>query len=243
MHYYLISTHLTAAFNVSLKLQGGNCSDQLTLICRHSDIDTDPNWIRNGTVEAGQLLTTAFPGLTRYSFQNSTEHRVTVTGVDNVTALDGYVFQCVYSIQGSLIKSNAVQYSFVPNGQSHTTRCLKYMHSSSCLAVNVTLYMLTDYHPALSSESYRPDFSKRLSTFTYSFQESCSLYPSCTPYFSVEHTVSPLTDVTNTSSGCTVVYTISNLEMCRTYHSIATAVFGNRRGNSVVVGDSVMLSE
>ena len=141
MHYYLISTHLTAAFNVSLELQGGNCSDQLTLICRHSDIDTDPNWIHNGTVEAGQLLASAFPGLTRYSFQNSTEHRVTVTGVDNVTALDGYVFQCVYSIQGSLIKSNAVQYSFVPNGQSHTTRCLKYMHSSSCLAVNVTLYL------------------------------------------------------------------------------------------------------
>ena len=56
-----------------------------------------------------------------YSFQNSTEHRVTVTGVDDVTALDGYVFQCVYSIQGTLIKSNVVQYSFVPNGQLQYT--------------------------------------------------------------------------------------------------------------------------
>ena len=109
-----------AAFTVVLELQG-DCSDQLTLICRHDTVRIDPNWIHNGTVEAGQLLATAFPGLMRYSFQNSTEHRVTVTGGDDVTALDGYVFQCVYSIQGSLIKSNAVQYSFVPNGQLQYT--------------------------------------------------------------------------------------------------------------------------
>ena len=141
MHYYLISTHLTAAINISLELQGGNCSDQLTLICRHNERPNDPNWIHNGTMEAAQLLASAFPGLTRYSFQNSTEHRVTVTGVDDVAALDGYVFQCLYGIQGTPIKSNAVQYSFVPNGQSHTTCCLKYTHSSSCLAVNVTLYL------------------------------------------------------------------------------------------------------
>ena len=70
-------------------------------------------------MEAGALLDTAFPGLTMYSFQNRTEHRVTITGVVDVTALDGYVFQCVYSIGGTPIKSNAEQYSFVPNGQSH----------------------------------------------------------------------------------------------------------------------------
>ena len=72
-------------------------------------------------MEDGELLTTAFPGLTMYSFQNSTEHRVTVTGVNNVTALVGYVFQYVYSIQGTPIKSNAVKYSFVSNGQLQYT--------------------------------------------------------------------------------------------------------------------------
>ena len=56
-----------------------------------------------------------------YSFQNSTEHRVTVTERDDVTALDGYVFQCVYSIDGTPIRSNAVKYSFVPNGQLQYT--------------------------------------------------------------------------------------------------------------------------
>ena len=112
------SLDLTAAFSVSLELQGGDCSGQLTLTCRHDAVPTEPNWIHNGTVEGGELLASACPGLTMHSFQNSTEHRVTVTGVDDVTALDGYVFQCVYSIQGTPIKSNAVQYTFVPNGQS-----------------------------------------------------------------------------------------------------------------------------
>ena len=121
---YTHSFHLTAAFSVSLELQR-DCSDQLTLICRHDAVPIDPAWIHNGTAEGGELLASAFPGLTMYSFQNSTEHRVTVTEVDDVTALDGYVFHCAYSIQGTLIKSNTVKYTFVPNGQSHTTRCPK----------------------------------------------------------------------------------------------------------------------
>ena len=107
----------TAAFNVSLELQGGNCLDQLTLICRHSDVPTNPYWIHNQTVESGELLNTAFPGA-MYSVQSTTEHRVTISGVGNVTALDGYIIQCVYSIGGNLIKSNVVQYSFIPPGQS-----------------------------------------------------------------------------------------------------------------------------
>ena len=114
---YLIFTHLTAAFNISLELQG-TCSDQLTLICRHSPVPTDPSWIHNGTAEAGASLSTAFPG-SNFSFHNNTENRVTVTAVDDVAALDGYVFQCVYSILGTTIKSNAEPYSFVPSGQSH----------------------------------------------------------------------------------------------------------------------------
>ena len=107
---------LAPAFNVSLELQG-DCSNQLTLICRHSDILSDPNWIHNGTSESGQLLDSAFPGA-MYTVQSTTEHRVTISGVGNVQALDGFFIQCAYSILGNLIKSNAVKYSFIPPGQS-----------------------------------------------------------------------------------------------------------------------------
>jgi len=117
-HILCFALHLTAAFefNVSLELQGGHCSDQLTLICRHSETRSAPLWIHNGTVESGEVLSSAFPGVW-YSFQSNTEHRVTISGVGNVQAFDGYIIQCVYSIQGNLIKSNAVKYSFTPPGQ------------------------------------------------------------------------------------------------------------------------------
>ena len=124
--------HLTAAFHVSLELQG-HCSDQLTLICRHSNVLTDPIWIHNGTAESGQLLDTAFPGA-MYSIQIHTEHRVTISGVGNVRALDGYTIQCMYSIQGNLIKSNAVKYSFIPPGQCMC--CIQDM--SSCVHMNMS---------------------------------------------------------------------------------------------------------
>ena len=116
LSYRLLLLHLTAVtFNISLELQE-DCSDQLTLICRHSDVPTDPNWIHNGTVESSQLLSTAFPGA-MYTVRSNTKHRVTISGVGNVQALDGYIIQCVYSILGNLIKSNAVKYSFIPPGQ------------------------------------------------------------------------------------------------------------------------------
>ena len=105
-----LCTLLTASFNVSLELQG-HCSDHLTLICRHSDILSDPNWVHNGTTETGSTINDAFPGV-MYSVQSDTEHRVTISGVGNVQALDGYIIQCVYGIQGNLIKSNVVKYSF-----------------------------------------------------------------------------------------------------------------------------------
>ena len=107
---------LTAALNVSLELQG-YCSDQLTLICRHSDIGSPPLWIHNGTVESGEALATAFPGAV-YTVRALTEHTVTITGVDTVQALDGHVIQCVYNVLGNLTKSNAVKFSFIPPGQS-----------------------------------------------------------------------------------------------------------------------------
>ena len=118
--------------------------------------------------------------------------------------------------------------------------------SSMCILSLYTTYcvlLLSDYQPVLALIGFTANFSKRLSTFTYSYQESCSLYLRCTSYFSVEFTVSPHTVVTNTSSGCTVEYTISNLERCRTYHSTATVLLDNQRGNTIVVGDTVMLSE
>ena len=108
--------HFTAAVNVSLELQG-DCSDQLTLICRHSDRDTAPVWIHNGTQESGSTLGDAFPGAV-YTVHNRTEHTTTITGIDNVRALDGHLIQCAYEIDGNLIKSNAVKYSFIPPGQS-----------------------------------------------------------------------------------------------------------------------------
>ena len=101
----------------------------------------------------------------------------------------------------------------------------------------------SDYRPALSLVSVTSDFSERLSTFTYSYQESCSLYPRCTPYFSVEHTVSPQSVVINSSSGCSVEYTIRNLMRCVSYQSTATALNRSQRRNPIVVRDTVMLSE
>ena len=114
--YVTMSLHCTAVtFNVSLELQG-DCSDQLTLICRHSDVLTPPLWIHNGTLESGDVLATAFPGAA-YTVQTLTEHATTITGIDSVRALDGYLIQCVYEDLGNLIKGNAVQFSFIPPGQ------------------------------------------------------------------------------------------------------------------------------
>ena len=131
---------LTSAFkfNVSLELQK-QCSDQLTLICRHSDILSDPNWIHNGTVESGDILATAFPGA-MYTVQRNSEHRVTISGVGNVQALDGYIIQCVYSILGNLIKSNDVMYSFIPPGQCRC--CIQDMSFSYIVYYFIYVYTM-----------------------------------------------------------------------------------------------------
>ena len=107
---------LAAAFSVSLELQGGDCSDQLTLICRHSDDGSPPLWIDNRTAESGSVLATAFPGAV-YTVQTRTEHTTTITGIDNVRALNEHVIQCAYEDLGTLTKSNAVKYFFTPPGQ------------------------------------------------------------------------------------------------------------------------------
>ena len=126
---YLV-LHLTAVFTVSLELQG-HCSDQLTLICRHSDTGSPPVWIHNRTLESGETLGTAFSGAV-YTVIARTEHTATITGIDNVRALDGHVIQCAYDDLGTLIKSNAVKYSFIPPGQCMCcTECPSwYIHMS-----------------------------------------------------------------------------------------------------------------
>ena len=124
MSWLLLPTHshsliffISAAFNISLELQEGNCSDQLTLICRHSDVFSSPLWIHNGTHENGDVFITAFPDGAVYTVQSTTEHTVAISGVGSVRVLDGFDIQCVYNILGTLIKSNRVHYSFIPPGQ------------------------------------------------------------------------------------------------------------------------------
>ena len=111
------------------------------------------------------------------------------------------------------------------------------------MRIALCFIFFSDYQPALSIVSFTADFSEGLCTFTYAYQNSCSLYPRCTPYFSVEHTVSPQSVVSNTSSGCSVEYTILNLMRCVSYQSTGTALLGNQRGNTVAVGTTVMQSE
>ena len=145
------------AFTVSLELQGGDCSDQLTLICRHSDAVSSPLWIHNGTVESGEVLINAFPGAV-YTVQARTKHTTTITGIDNVRALDGHVIQCVYEDLGNLTKSNAVKYSFIPPGQSWNT-----LHGLCCLTANSVCCLLAVFQichggctvgPSLSPQVY-----------------------------------------------------------------------------------------
>ena len=114
---------------------------------------------------------------------------------------------------------------------------------STVVSLYLCFMFYSDYRPALSLVSNTGAFSEHLSTFTYSYQESCNLYPRCTPYFSVEHTVSPQSAVSNSSSGCSVEYTIHNLMRCVSYQSTATILIGNQRGNPVIVGATVMQSE
>ena len=68
-------------------------------------------------MEGGDVLGTAFPDA-MYTVQALTEHTATITGVDSVRALDGYLIQCAYTNLGILTKSNAVKFSFIPPGQS-----------------------------------------------------------------------------------------------------------------------------
>ena len=117
------------------------------------------------------------------------------------------------------------------------------MIMSTVVSLYLCFMFYSDYRPALSLVSNTGDFSEYLSTFTYSYQESCNLYPRCILYFSVEHTVSPQSAVSISSSGCSVEFTIHNLMRCVSYQSTAIALLSNQRGNPVVVGSTVMQSK
>ena len=130
-----------------------------------------------------------------------------------------------------------------PSDMAYYTCCVNDHVLCQMAPLFLCFITLADYQPALTLVSFTSNFSERLSTFSYSFQESCSLYPKCTPYVSVEHTVPPQSVVSNSSSGCSVEYTICNLMRCVRYQSTATALLSDQRGIPIVVGSTVMQSE
>ena len=73
-----------------------------------------------GKTESGSTIGDAFPGAV-YTVLTRTEHTTSISGVDNVRVLDGYVFQCAYEDLGNLIKSNAVTHSFISPSKSQNT--------------------------------------------------------------------------------------------------------------------------
>ena len=95
-------------FQVSLDLQWDYCSDQLTLICTHSNTDTNPFWIYNGTSAGGVSLDNIAGA--EYTEATSTRHVAVIRGIENVMALDSFTFQCGYHRLNAIVKSNEEQY-------------------------------------------------------------------------------------------------------------------------------------
>ena len=95
-------------FQVVLDLQWDYCSGLLTLICIHSNSDNNPFWIYNG-VAAGGVSLDNIPGA-EYTEATSTRHVAVIRGIENVTALDSFTFQCVYHRLNAVVKSNKEQY-------------------------------------------------------------------------------------------------------------------------------------
>ena len=110
MYTYRPFPTLYVDFQVSLNLQWDYCSDQLTLICTHSNADTNPNWIYNGITAASGVGLDNIPGA-EYTEATSTRHVAVIRGIENVTALDSFTFQCGYNLLNSVrVRSNKEQY-------------------------------------------------------------------------------------------------------------------------------------
>ncbi len=58
-----------------------------------------------------------------YSVQSNTEHRVTISGVGSVQALDEYIIQCVYSVLGDVISRAMLSSTPSPLQVSLEVRC------------------------------------------------------------------------------------------------------------------------
>ena len=114
-------------FQVSLDLQWDYCSGQLTLICNHSNRESDPLWIYNGTAAGGVALKNIQGA--NYTEATSTRHVAVISGVENVMAVDSFSFQCVYNgLNNIQLDSNKAQYYW---GELRLSNLL---HSiSSCL--------------------------------------------------------------------------------------------------------------
>ena len=114
---------LYVGFQVSLDLQWDYCSDQLTLICTHSNAGTNPLWVYNGTAAGGVALDN-IPGA-EYTEATSTRHVAVIGGIENVTALDSFTFQCVYNLLNSgRVRSNKEQYYWGELTLSHTLQSI-----------------------------------------------------------------------------------------------------------------------
>ena len=109
-------------FEVFLDLQWDYCSDQLTLICTHSNADTNPSWIYNG-ITAGGVALNNIPGA-EYTERTSTRHVAVIRGRENVMALDSFTFQCLYQRLNAVVKSNKEQYYWGELTWSHLTVCM-----------------------------------------------------------------------------------------------------------------------
>ena len=101
---------LYVGFQVSLDLQWDYCSDQLTFICTHSNVNTSPNWIYNGATAASGVALDNIPGA-EYTETTSTRHVAVIRGIENVTALDSFTFQCVHNLLNNVrVTSNKEQF-------------------------------------------------------------------------------------------------------------------------------------
>ena len=97
-------------FQVFLDLQWDYSSDQLTLICTHSNANIDPFWLYNGITAAGGVALDNIRGA-EYTEATSTRHVAVIRGIENVMAVDNFTFQCGYHIVNSVkVTSNKEQF-------------------------------------------------------------------------------------------------------------------------------------
>ena len=108
-------------FQVSLELQSTPCSDQLTLICTHSEATYSPSWVYNGTSASGVAIDN-IPGA-NYTEATSTRHVAVIHGLENVMAVDSFSFKCVFNrLNNPQERSNEKQYYWGKWTLNHTLK-------------------------------------------------------------------------------------------------------------------------